>query len=105
MLQKGRKVLSKIIYMDQTGLMFVCSIGENIRVLYDNMSEQRGMPGLLLSIDPEKAFGSIAHYFLFKCLIPPPPPPPFLRDGYVPSTQIVSFMVLCGSKRTVYRMV
>ena len=44
--ERMKKVLSKIIHMDQTGFMSGWFIGENIRVLYDimHMAEQRGMP-------------------------------------------------------------
>ena len=68
--ERMKKVLSKIIHMDQTRFMSGRFIGKNIRVLYDimHMAEQREMPGLLLSMDFEKAFDSIAHSFLFECL-------------------------------------
>ena len=63
-------VLPKIIHEDQKGFMAGRYIGENIRKIYDVLqySEQERVPGLLLSIDFEKAFDSIAWSFLKKAL-------------------------------------
>ena len=44
--------------------------GENIRLLYDLMfyTEKQNLPDLLLLIDFEKAFDSVAWPFIFKVL-------------------------------------
>ena len=45
-------------------------IGENIRLLYDLIlyTQLHNQPGMLLLIDFEKAFDSVSHTFIFKCL-------------------------------------
>ena len=45
-------------------------IGENIRMLYDVLldTERENIPGLLLTIDFEKAFDSVSRSFIQKAL-------------------------------------
>ena len=59
-----------MIHSDQTGFIKGRYIGENIRKLYDLMhyTEENKIPGLLLLIDFEKAFDSIAWSFITKTL-------------------------------------
>ena len=63
-------MLPNIIHEDQKGFMTGRYIGENIRLLYDVLlyTEKENIPGLLLMIDFEKAFGSVALPFIQKAL-------------------------------------
>ena len=65
-----KKVLPDIINIDQTGFLTGRYIGENIRTLYDLMAhtEKNNIPALLLLIDFEKAFDSVAWPFIHKVL-------------------------------------
>ena len=65
-----KTVLDLIINIDQTGFIKGRSIVENIRVIYDimNFTDEQHIPGLLLFIDFEKAFDSLAWNFLYKAL-------------------------------------
>ena len=65
-----KTILLKLIHEDQTGSILGRFIGENIRTLYDLMfyCEKQSIPGLLLLIDFEKAFDSIALDFIYKVL-------------------------------------
>ena len=65
-----KSVLPNIINHDQTGFLSGRYIGENIRTLYDLMAytETNNIPGLLLLIDFEKAFDSVAWSFIHKTL-------------------------------------
>ena len=65
-----KQVLPKLINEDQTGFISGRYIGENIRNLYDllHYTEKNDIPGLLLLIDFEKAFDSIAWSFIKKVL-------------------------------------
>ena len=62
--------LPALINSDQTGFLPGRYIGENIRLLYDLMfyTEKNNIPGLLLSIDFEKAFDSLNHNFIWQVL-------------------------------------
>ena len=66
-----KTVLPSIIHLDQSGFMANRFTGENIRLLYDTLklSLQKEKPGLLLLIDFEKAFDSVAWSFIKKSLI------------------------------------
>ena len=63
-----KKVLPSLIHKDQTGFIAGRYIGENIRTLYDLLqyTEKHKVPGLLLLIDFEKAFDSVAWPFINK---------------------------------------
>ena len=65
-----KTVLPHIIHEDQTGFISGRFIGENIRKIYDLLyyTEKHNIPGLLLLIDFEKAFDSVAWSFIFKVL-------------------------------------
>ena len=65
-----KTVLPKLINEDQTGFIKGRYIGENIRTLYDifHYTEKFNIPGLLLLIDFEKAFDSVAWTFIYKVL-------------------------------------
>ena len=65
-----KEVLPKLINGDQTGFISGRYIGENIRNLYDllHYTDKNKIPGLLLLIDFEKAFDSIAWSFISKVL-------------------------------------
>ena len=55
-----------LIHDDQTGFIAGRYIGENVRTLYDllHYTEKNKIPGLLLLIDFEKAFDSVAWNFI-----------------------------------------
>ena len=59
--------LHKLIHTDQTGFIAGRYIGENIRLIYDIMqyTEENSIPGLLLSVDFEKAFDSVSTCHLY----------------------------------------
>lgn len=65
-----KKVLPQIIHRNQKGFLKGRYIGENIRELYDTLvyTEKKNIPGMLLLIDFEKAFDSVAWSFILKCL-------------------------------------
>ena len=63
-----KKVLPSVIDLDQTGFMSDRFTGDNIRLIYDtlNFSNVQKQRGLLLLIDFEKAFDSVAWSFIEK---------------------------------------
>ena len=65
-----KQVLPLLINEDQTGFISGRFIGENTRRLYDlfHYTEENKIPGLLLLIDFEKAFDSVAWTFISKTL-------------------------------------
>ena len=65
-----KNVLNKLIHEDQKGFISGRFIGENIRLIYDVLFEVRNqdIPGLILSIDFEKAFDTISWKFIEKTL-------------------------------------
>ena len=65
-----KTVLPFLINNDQTGFLSGRYIGENIRTIYDLLShtEKNNVPALLLLIDFEKAFDSVAWSFIHKVL-------------------------------------
>ena len=65
-----KNVLHKLVHSDQRGFMTGRYIGENVRLIYDILSytDTHNIPGLLLFIDFEKAFDSIAWSFIVKVL-------------------------------------
>ena len=56
-----KTVLPKLIHSDQTGFVKGRYIGDNLRLIYDLMHllDENNCPGLLVSIDFEKAFDSV----------------------------------------------
>jgi exonuclease III len=65
-----QEVLPTIINNDQTGYLKGRYIGQNIRILQDVsfFTKNEKLPGILLSIDFEKAFDSLNWNFLYKTL-------------------------------------
>ncbi len=61
-----KTVLDSIISKDQTGFIKGRFIGENTRLLYDIMkyAEDNKIPGLLMTIDFEKAFDTLPFQFI-----------------------------------------
>jgi hypothetical protein len=65
-----QEVLPSLINLDQSGYLKKRFIGQNIRILEDVsfFAKENNLPGILLSIDFEKAFDSLNWNFLFKTL-------------------------------------
>ena len=65
-----KKVLPTLIDFDQSGFMSQRFTGDNLRLMYDILffSKQQNKRGLLLLIDFEKAFDTIAWSFIKKTL-------------------------------------
>lgn len=65
-----KKVLPNLINEDQTGFISGRYIGDNIRLLYDviNYLKENNLPGLLVSIDFEKAFDSVNWQYMQNVL-------------------------------------
>ena len=63
-------VLHNLIHEDQKGFIEGRFIGENIRLIYDVLFETKNqnIPGLLLSIDFEKAFDTVSWKFISNTL-------------------------------------
>ena len=63
-----KMVLSKLISEEQKGFFKGRYIGENIRLLYDTLlyTNKHQVPGLLLMVDFEKVFDSVAWSFIEK---------------------------------------
>lgn len=66
-----KQVLPQLISEDQTGFVPGRYIGDNIRLIYDMIEylENNTQPGLLVSIDFEKAFDSVDWVFMNKVLL------------------------------------
>ena len=65
-----KDILPSIIHSSQTGFLKNRYIGENIRLLFEVLDdvEKFNKPALLFFSDFEKAFDSVNHNFIFKCL-------------------------------------
>ena len=65
-----KAILPSLINTDRTGFMKDRFIGDNIRLIYDliNHVNEHNSEGLLLSIDFEKAFDTVAWSFIDKIL-------------------------------------
>ena len=65
-----KTVLLNLINEDQKGFISGRFIGENIRLIYDVLFETKNqnIPGLILSIDFEKAFDTVSWKFISKTL-------------------------------------
>ena len=65
-----KNVITKIIDHSQTGFIKGRYIGENIRLLFEiiDKAEEENKPGLIFFSDFEKAFDSIDHSYMKKCL-------------------------------------
>ena len=63
-------ILDNIINENQKGFIAGRFLGENVRLIYDVMfeSKKQNLPGLLLSIDFEKAFDTVSWKFIMKVL-------------------------------------
>ena len=68
--QRLKSVLPTIISENQSGFLPGRYIGENIRLVHDMLvhTESHDIPGLLLLVDYEKAFDSIAWSFIKKAM-------------------------------------
>ena len=65
-----KPIITSIVDNSQTGFIKGRFIGENIRLLFDiiETAEEQNNPGLLFFSDFEKAFDSLDHAYMFKCL-------------------------------------
>ena len=65
-----REFLPKLISHDQTGFVKDRYIGENIRTIIDilDYTEENDIPGLIFSVDFEKAFDSLDWDYLYETL-------------------------------------
>ena len=68
--ERIKKVLPYIIHESQTGFIAGRSISDSIRTILDILedTESKNIPGLLLTIDFQKAFDSVLWTYLFKTL-------------------------------------
>ena len=68
--ERIKPALEQIIHTDQKGFVSGRFIGECVRNTYDILeyAKNKRRAGLLLLIDFEKAFDSISHSFIIKCL-------------------------------------
>ena len=65
-----KPIITSIVDNSQTGFIKGRFIGENISLLFDiiETAEEQNNPGLLFFSDFEKAFDSLDHAYMFKCL-------------------------------------
>ena len=65
-----KTILDKLINQDQKGFIAGRFIGENVRLIYDVLFETKhqDIPGMILSIDFEKAFDTVSWKFMKKVL-------------------------------------
>ena len=65
-----KKVLDSLINENQKGFIAGRFLGENVRLIYDILfeSKKQNLPGLLLSIDFEKAFDTVSWSFISDVL-------------------------------------
>lgn len=65
-----KTILPQLINVDQTGFVIGRYIGDNLRLIYDTIYylKTKNLPGLLVSLDFEKAFDSIDWEYMFKVL-------------------------------------
>ena len=65
-----KKVLNNVINENQKGFIAGRFLGENIRLIYDILfeSKKQNIPGLILSIDFEKAFDTVSWRFISEVL-------------------------------------
>ena len=63
-------VLNSLIHEDQKGFISGRFIGENVKLIYDILFETKSqnLPGLILSVDFEKAFDTVSWKFIEKVL-------------------------------------
>jgi hypothetical protein len=65
-----KTVLPSLIHEDQTGFVSGRYIGDNLRLIYDvtHLLKEKRLPGLLVSLDFEKAFDSISWKYMHQVL-------------------------------------
>ena len=65
-----KRILPTVIDIDQSGFISNRFTGDNLRLIYDVLtySQQQQQKGLLVLIDFEKAFDTVAWSFIEKCL-------------------------------------
>ena len=65
-----KTVLDSLIHEDQKGFISGRCISENVRLIYDVLFETKNqeLPGLILSVDFEKAFDTVSWEFIEKVL-------------------------------------
>ena len=65
-----KTVLDSLIHEDQKGVISGTCISENVRLIYDVLFEIKNqeLPGLILSVDFEKAFDTVSWEFIEKVL-------------------------------------
>ena len=68
--ERIKPILNDIIHPDQKGFVAGRYIGEAIRTTFDTLhyAKANNLPGLLLTIDFQKAYDSINFGFIIKCL-------------------------------------
>ena len=65
-----KAVPNSLIHEDQNGFISGRFIGENVKLIYDILFETKSqnLPGLILSVDFEKAFDTVSWKFIEKVL-------------------------------------
>ena len=65
-----KKIIYKLVYIDQTAYIKGRFIGESVRLIEDLLeyADQENEDGILFAADIEKAFDSVEHSFIYATL-------------------------------------
>ena len=96
--ERFKKTLNNIISSCQTGFISGRYISDSTRLIYDllHATDHKGITGLLMLIDFEKAFDSLSWRFLYKALNFFGYSKNFLKWIKLFNTDITAYVVQCG---------